>query len=37
MPWFSAVELADSIRRRQVSCVEVMSAYSTGSRRSTRG
>ena len=27
MPWFSAVELADSIRRRQVSCVEVMSAY----------
>jgi amidase len=27
MPWFSAVELADSIRRRQVSCVEVMGAY----------
>jgi amidase len=27
MPWFSAVELADRIRRRQVSCVEVMGAY----------
>lgn len=27
MPWFSAVDLAESIRRRQVSCVEVMSAY----------
>jgi amidase len=27
MPWFSAVELARAIRRRQVSCVEVMSAY----------
>jgi amidase len=27
MPWFSAVELAHSIRRRQVSCVEVMTAY----------
>jgi Asp-tRNA(Asn)/Glu-tRNA(Gln) amidotransferase A subunit family amidase len=27
MPWFSAVELAEAIRRRQVSCVEVMSAY----------
>src|SRR4029453_9524577 len=27
MPWFSAVELADTIRRRQVSCVEVMGAY----------
>jgi ureidomalonase len=27
MPWFSAVDLAGNIRRRQVSCVEVMSAY----------
>ena len=27
MPWFSAVDLAERIRRRQVSCVEVMSAY----------
>ena len=27
MPWFSAVELADAIRRRQVSCVGVMSTY----------
>jgi ureidomalonase len=27
MPWFSAVDLAESIRRRQVSCAEVMSAY----------
>ena len=27
MPWFSAVDLADAIRHREVSCVEVMSAY----------
>lgn len=27
MPWFSAVDLAEGIRRREVSCVEVMSAY----------
>jgi amidase len=27
MPWFSALELAEAIRRRQVSCVEVMTAY----------
>ena len=27
MPWFSAVDLAEGIRRRQVSCAEVMSAY----------
>jgi len=27
MTWFSALDLAEQIRRRQVSCVEVMSAY----------
>ncbi len=27
MPWFSAVDLAESIRRREMSCVEVMAAY----------
>jgi amidase len=27
MPWFSAVDLAEAIRRRQVSCVEVMGTY----------
>jgi Asp-tRNA(Asn)/Glu-tRNA(Gln) amidotransferase A subunit family amidase len=27
VPWFSAVELAEEIRRREVSCVDVISAY----------
>ncbi|GIH03733.1 amidase [Rhizocola hellebori] len=27
MPWFSAVDLSEQIRRREVSCVEVMRAY----------
>ncbi|GIJ45224.1 amidase [Virgisporangium aliadipatigenens] len=27
MPWFSAVELSESIRRREISCVEVMTSY----------
>jgi ureidomalonase len=27
MPWFSAVDLAEKIRSRQLSCVEVMTAY----------
>jgi Asp-tRNA(Asn)/Glu-tRNA(Gln) amidotransferase A subunit family amidase len=29
MPWFSATELAGRIRRREISCVEVMGAYLT--------